>query len=41
MSTEISMRNFCDTFRYDLQEKLALEIGLDTQTNLSLWREKT
>jgi nitric-oxide synthase len=41
MSTEISMRNFCDSYRYDYQEKMAIELGFNVETNLSLWKEKT
>lgn len=38
MSTEIAMRNFTDTYRYNLEEKLARLMGWNVETNLSLWK---
>ena len=40
MSTEIAMRNFTDSYRYNLSEKLSRLLGWNFDTNLSLWREK-
>lgn len=40
MSTEIAMRNFTDIQRYNLTEKIANLMGLDTNTYLSCWKEK-
>ena len=38
MSSEIAMRNFTDTYRYNLEEKLAKLMGWNYDTNLSLWK---
>jgi nitric oxide synthase oxygenase domain/subunit len=40
MSTEISARNLTDPYRYDLAQKMAFSLGLDTESNRSLWRDK-
>ncbi|XP_022086343.1 nitric oxide synthase, brain-like isoform X1 [Acanthaster planci] len=40
MSTEIGARNLCDTNRYNLLETIASKIGLDTTSNMTLWRDK-
>ncbi|XP_053625637.1 nitric oxide synthase-like protein isoform X1 [Plodia interpunctella] len=40
MSTEIGCRNFCDTNRLNMLEKVAQKMGLDTRTPVNLWRDK-
>ena len=40
MSTEISGRNFTDPYRYDYKMQIATDLGLNTDSNLSLWFEK-
>ncbi|XP_063821545.1 nitric oxide synthase-like protein [Ostrinia nubilalis] len=40
MSTEIGCRNFCDTNRLNVLEKVAQKMGLDTRTPVNLWRDK-
>ncbi|KAG7307096.1 hypothetical protein JYU34_007233 [Plutella xylostella] len=40
MSTEIGCRNFCDTNRLNMLEKVAQLMGLDTRTPVTLWRDK-
>ncbi|XP_034942004.1 nitric oxide synthase, salivary gland [Chelonus insularis] len=40
MSTEIGARNFCDVNRYNLLETIAVHMGLDTRTSISLWKDK-
>ncbi|XP_022819321.1 nitric oxide synthase-like protein isoform X2 [Spodoptera litura] len=40
MSTEIGCRNFCDTNRLNLLEKVAHKMGLDTRTPINLWKDK-
>ena len=40
MSTEISGRNLTDPYRYDYKMQIAKDIGLDVNSNLSLWFEK-
>lgn len=40
MSTEISGRNLTDPYRYDYKIQIAKDIGLDVNSNLSLWFEK-
>ncbi|XP_028607253.2 nitric oxide synthase 3 isoform X2 [Podarcis muralis] len=37
---EIGMRNFCDSQRYNLLQEVAEQMGLDTQTTSSLWKDK-
>ncbi|XP_045491293.1 nitric oxide synthase-like protein [Colias croceus] len=41
MSTEIGCRNFCDTNRLNMLEKVAEKMGLDTRTPVNLWKDKT
>ncbi|XP_067655457.1 nitric oxide synthase, inducible-like isoform X1 [Haliotis asinina] len=40
MGTEIGARDFCDAARYNVIEKVALKMGLNTGANSSLWRDK-
>ncbi|KAK6625189.1 hypothetical protein RUM43_005480 [Polyplax serrata] len=40
MSTEIGCRDLCDTNRYNICEKVAKKIGLDTRTNSTLWKDR-
>ncbi|XP_038059135.1 nitric oxide synthase-like protein isoform X2 [Patiria miniata] len=40
MSTEIGARNLCDTYRYNLMETTATKMGLDTTSNMTLWKDK-
>ncbi|XP_039746679.1 nitric oxide synthase-like protein isoform X1 [Pararge aegeria] len=40
MSTEIGCRNFCDTNRLNMLEKVAAKMGLDTRTPVNLWKDK-
>ncbi|XP_033627460.1 nitric oxide synthase, brain-like [Asterias rubens] len=40
MSSEIGARNLCDVNRYNLLETIALKMGLDTSSNISLWKDK-
>lgn len=40
MSTEIGCRNFCDTNRLNMLEKVAQKMGLDTRTPITLWKDK-
>uniref|UniRef100_UPI00398EA18C nitric oxide synthase 1-like n=1 Tax=Pristiophorus japonicus TaxID=55135 RepID=UPI00398EA18C len=38
--SEIGVRNYCDSSRYDLLEPIAESMGLDTQRISSLWKDK-
>ncbi|XP_011646208.1 nitric oxide synthase, salivary gland [Pogonomyrmex barbatus] len=40
MSTEIGSRDLCDTHRYNMLETIAMNMGLDTRTPTSLWKDK-
>ncbi|KAK5644702.1 hypothetical protein RI129_006002 [Pyrocoelia pectoralis] len=40
MSTEIGCRNLCDSYRFNMLETIALAMGLDTHTSVSLWKDK-
>jgi len=40
MGTEIGARNLADDFRYDLLPRVAQAIGLDTSSNVSLWKDR-
>mgnify|MGYP001026067618 FL=1 len=40
MGTEIGARNLADTDRYNVLEKVAAIMGLDTERNTSLWKDK-
>ncbi|XP_015839062.1 nitric oxide synthase, salivary gland isoform X3 [Tribolium castaneum] len=40
MSTEIGCRNICDTHRLNMLEPVALAMGLDTRTPVTLWKDK-
>nr|XP_023011652.1 nitric oxide synthase [Leptinotarsa decemlineata] len=40
MSTEIGCRNLCDTQRLNMLETIALNMGLDTRTPVTLWKDK-
>ncbi|MNN30241.1 Nitric oxide synthase oxygenase [compost metagenome] len=40
MGTEIGARNLADEGRYNLLTKMADAMGLDTTSNLSLWKDK-
>lgn len=40
METEIGARNLADTNRYDLLPKVASLMGLNTDTNATLWKDK-
>ncbi|KAJ8872955.1 hypothetical protein PR048_026571 [Dryococelus australis] len=39
MSTEIG-RNLCDPHRYNVLENVAVRLGLDTRTSVSLWKDR-
>ncbi|XP_066441474.1 nitric oxide synthase 3 isoform X1 [Eleutherodactylus coqui] len=40
MSTEIGMRNLCDSYRYNIAEDVAKRLGLDTKKTSSLWKDR-
>ncbi|MFC7616053.1 nitric oxide synthase oxygenase [Actinokineospora soli] len=40
MGTEIGARNLADTDRYDMLPAVAAELGLDTTSTTSLWRDR-
>ncbi|XP_075070343.1 nitric oxide synthase 3 isoform X2 [Mixophyes fleayi] len=40
MSTEIGMRNLCDSYRYNITEDVAKLLGLDTKKTSSLWKDR-
>lgn len=40
MGTEIGARNFADTDRYNMLPKVAEEIKIDNNSNISLWRDR-
>ncbi|XP_026679616.1 uncharacterized protein LOC113467573, partial [Diaphorina citri] len=40
MSTEIGCRDLCDTKRYNICEIVANKMGLDTGSNVTLWKDK-
>uniref|UniRef100_A0AAR5QJ33 Nitric oxide synthase n=2 Tax=Dendroctonus ponderosae TaxID=77166 RepID=A0AAR5QJ33_DENPD len=40
MSTEIGCRNLCDTHRLNMLETIALNMGLDVRTPVTLWKDK-
>ncbi|TSI08291.1 nitric oxide synthase oxygenase [Lysinibacillus sp. BW-2-10] len=40
MGTEIGARNFADADRYNMLPKVAELMGLDTKTNISLWKDR-
>ncbi|XP_069669172.1 nitric oxide synthase, salivary gland isoform X2 [Periplaneta americana] len=40
MSTEIGCRNLCDTHRLNMLETVAVRMGLDTRTPVTLWKDK-
>ncbi|CAC5400378.1 NOS1 [Mytilus coruscus] len=40
MSTEIACRDLCDKQRYNLVEKIAQNLGMDTRHNASLWKDR-
>ncbi|KYQ52059.1 Nitric oxide synthase, salivary gland [Trachymyrmex zeteki] len=40
MSTEIGSRDLCDAQRYNMLETIATNMGLDTRTSTSLWKDK-
>lgn len=40
MGTEIGARNLADTDRYNVLEKVAAVMGLDTERNASLWKDR-
>ncbi len=40
METEIGARNFADTDRYNMLPKVASIMGLDTNTNATMWKDK-
>lgn len=40
MGTEIGCRNFCDTQRLNVIEKVADKLGLDTTSPMTLWRDR-
>ncbi|XP_040211347.1 nitric oxide synthase, endothelial isoform X2 [Rana temporaria] len=40
MSTEIGMRNLCDSSRYNISEDVAKRLGLDTKKTSSLWKDR-
>ncbi|XP_047145404.1 nitric oxide synthase 1 isoform X3 [Hydra vulgaris] len=40
MSTEVSVRNFCDESRYNLLKPIAEILGYNTSTHMSLWKDR-
>lgn len=40
MGTEIGTRNLADTDRYDLLPRIAEQLGLDTTSDRSLWKDR-
>ncbi|XP_018567945.1 nitric oxide synthase, salivary gland isoform X2 [Anoplophora glabripennis] len=40
MSTEIGCRDLCDPQRLNMMETIALNMGLDTRTPVTLWKDK-
>lgn len=40
MGTEIGVRNLADEKRYNLLKKIASALGLNTQRNISLWKDR-
>nr|CBV37021.3 nitric oxide synthase [Stramonita haemastoma] len=40
MGTEIGARDFCDTNRYNILEKVAMNMGLDIRKSSSLWKDR-
>uniref|UniRef100_A0A1A8CCL5 Nitric oxide synthase n=1 Tax=Nothobranchius kadleci TaxID=1051664 RepID=A0A1A8CCL5_NOTKA len=40
MGTEIGVRDFCDTSRYNILEDVAEKMGLDTRKTSSLWKDQ-
>ncbi|TWW60210.1 Nitric oxide synthase, brain [Takifugu flavidus] len=40
MGTEIGVRDFCDTSRYNMLEEVANKMGLDTRKTSSLWKDQ-
>ncbi|KDR21429.1 nitric oxide synthase, salivary gland isoform X2 [Zootermopsis nevadensis] len=40
MSTEIGCRDLCDTHRLNMLETVAVRMGLDTRTPVTLWKDK-
>ncbi|CAH2013210.1 unnamed protein product [Acanthoscelides obtectus] len=40
MSTEIGCRDLCDATRLNMLETIALNMGLDTRTPITLWKDK-
>ncbi|XP_053639643.2 nitric oxide synthase, salivary gland-like [Cherax quadricarinatus] len=41
MSTEIATRDLCDAQRYNVLQPVAEKMGLDTRSNVTLWRDVT
>nr|XP_045593481.1 nitric oxide synthase, salivary gland-like isoform X1 [Procambarus clarkii]XP_045593482.1 nitric oxide synthase, salivary gland-like isoform X2 [Procambarus clarkii] len=39
MSTEIAIRDLCDPQRYNLIQTIGEKMGLDTRSNITLWRD--
>lgn len=40
MSTEIGCRDLCDVNRYNILEKVATKMGLDTRSVATLWKDR-
>lgn len=40
MSTEIGCRDLCDVNRYNILEKVAVRMGLDTRSVTTLWKDR-
>ncbi|MBN3304291.1 NOS1 protein, partial [Amia calva] len=40
MGTEIGVRDFCDSSRYNVLEEVAKKMGLDTRKTSSLWKDQ-
>ncbi|XP_046333206.2 nitric oxide synthase, inducible-like [Haliotis rufescens] len=40
LGTEVGARNFCDAARYNMTEKVAIKMGLNTENTSSLWRDR-
>ncbi|XP_071945535.1 nitric oxide synthase-like protein [Antedon mediterranea] len=40
MGTEIASRDFCDSYRLNMMETIGKKMGLDTNANASLWKDR-
>ncbi|KAG8456169.1 hypothetical protein GDO86_002096 [Hymenochirus boettgeri] len=40
MGTEIGVRDYCDNYRYNILEEVAMKMNLDTRKTSSLWKDQ-